>query len=52
MQTLNQGNNEQLCRGLSAVEGGFLAMTFTQSKAFKSRAAAVRWLSKRGVIVE
>lgn len=52
MQTLNQGNNEQLCRGLSAVEGGFLAMTFTQSKTFKSRTAAVRWLAKHGVIVE
>ncbi|QRF90911.1 DUF1391 domain-containing protein [Alcaligenes faecalis] len=52
MQTLNQGNNERICRGLAALEGGFLAMTFTQSKAFKSRAAAVRWLAKRGVIVQ
>ncbi len=52
MQTLNQGNNEQIGRGLAVNEGGFIAMTFTQSKTFKSRVAALRWLSKRGLIVQ
>ena len=52
MQTLNQGNNEQIGRGVAQVEGGFVAMTFTQSMAFKTYAAAVRWLAKRGVVVK
>jgi hypothetical protein len=52
MQTLNQDNNEQIGRGLAVIEGGFIAMTFTQSKTFKSRVAAVRWLAKRGVVVK
>lgn len=52
MQALNQGNNEQLSRGLLQNERGFLALTFTQSKQFKIRAAAVKWLAKRGVEVK
>lgn len=52
MQALNQGNNEQISRGLVETADGFLALTFAQSKAFKSHAAAVRWLAKRGVIVK
>lgn len=52
MQTLNQGNNEQISRGIVQTEGGFLALTFTQSKEFKTRAGAVKWLAKRGVIVK
>jgi len=52
MQTLNQGNNEQISRGIVQTEGGFLALTFTQSKVFKTHLAAVRWLAKRGVIVK
>lgn len=51
MQNLNQGNNEQISRGLVEAADGFLALTFTQSKSFKTRSAAVRWLAKRGVIV-
>lgn len=51
MQTLNQGNNEQISRGLIPTANGFLAMTFTKSKTFKTRAAAVKWLAKRGVVV-
>jgi len=52
MQTLNQGNNEQISRGLVETAEGFLAITFSQSRAFKTRPAAIRWLSKRGVIVK
>jgi hypothetical protein len=51
MEMLNQGNNEQISRGLIETADGFLAMTFTQSKTFKTREAAVKWLEKRGVVV-
>lgn len=51
MQHLNQGNNEQIGRGLIPNADGFLAITFTRSKQFKTRAAAVKWLAKRGVVV-
>lgn len=52
MQTLNQGNNEQISRGLIETADGYLALTLAQSKTFKGRPAAVRWLAKRGVIVK
>lgn len=52
MQTLNRGNNEQVSRGLVETADGFMALTFTQSKTFKTRPAAVRWLAKRGVFVK
>lgn len=52
MQTLNAGNNEQISRGLIETDDGFLALAFSQSKTFKTRNAAIRWLSKRGVIVK
>lgn len=52
MQTLNQGNNEQISRGIVQTEGGFLALTFTQSKEFKTYSGALKWLTKRGVTVK
>lgn len=52
MNTIETGNNEQISSGLAEVEGGFMALTFTQSKMFKTRAAAIKWLAKRGVIVK
>ncbi|NYT67942.1 DUF1391 family protein [Pusillimonas noertemannii] len=52
MQTLNQGNNERISRGLIETADGYLALTLAQSKTFKTRPAAIRWLSKRGVIVK
>ncbi|WP_193090523.1 DUF1391 family protein [Advenella sp. FME57] len=52
MQTINQGNNELISRGLVQNENGYLALTFSQSKQFKSRSAAVKWLAKRGVAVK
>lgn len=51
MKSIDLGNNEKISRGMIEVDGGFLALTFTQSKNFKNRAAAVKWLAKRGVIV-
>jgi len=50
-QTVDFGNNEQVTRGLVQVADGFFALTFTNSKQFTTRAAAVRWLAKRGVFV-
>jgi hypothetical protein len=52
MQALDLGNNEQISRGLVETADGFLALTFTQSKLFKTRAGAVKWLAARGVIVK
>ena len=51
-ETLDLGNNEEKSRGLFPLpDGTFLALTYSQSKTFKTRAGAVRWLAKRGVKV-
>lgn len=48
MTTLNTSNNESLVKGVFANEDGtFTALTFTQSKTFKTEAGARRWLVKR-----
>jgi hypothetical protein len=48
--TQDMGNNESLTRGLFPESNGdFVAMTFTESKTFKTRAGAVRWLAARGL---
>lgn len=48
MKTLNNGNNESLVKGVFANEDGtFTAMTFTQSKTFKTAKGAEKWLSAR-----
>lgn len=45
---LNLGNNESATRGVYAqADGTWLAMTFTASKVFKTRAGAEKWLAKR-----
>lgn len=49
MQTLNLGNNEQLSRGIVEIDGGFLTLTFSKSKFFKTRKGAAKWLAVRGV---
>jgi len=47
---IDLGNNESLTRGLFAdSDGSFTAMTFTQSKTFKTKAGALRWLQARGL---
>ena len=49
-KTLNTGNNESLVQGLVANQDGtFTALTFTQSKEFKTRNGAVKWLAARGI---
>ena len=40
---------ESLIRGIYERNGLFVALTFAQSKAFKTRAGAVRWLARRGL---
>jgi hypothetical protein len=48
--TQDMGNNESLTRGLFPQAGGdFVAMTFSESKTFKTRAGAERWLAVRGL---
>lgn len=48
--TQDMGNNESLTRGLfPQAGGGFISMTFSESKTFKTRAGAERWLAVRGL---
>lgn len=48
MKTLNTGNNESLVKGVVANnDGTFTALTFTQSKTFKTLNGAKKWLEKR-----
>jgi len=47
MKSINLGNNETVSRGVVAErDGTFTAMTFTQSKNFKTEAGANRWLAR------
>ena len=47
MKTLNLGNNEQISTGVvKNNDGTFTAMTFSQSKTFKTQKGAEKWLSK------
>lgn len=47
-KTINTGNNETLSRGVFANnDGTFTAMTFSQSKTFKTKAGANKWYAKR-----
>lgn len=46
MKTLNLGNNEQISKGITKTNTGFLAMTYTKSKEFKTLAGAQKWLQR------
>ena len=47
-KTLSLGNNESVTRGVfPQTDGSFLALTFTASKTFRTRAGAERWLARR-----
>lgn len=49
MKTIDMNNNETVSIGISENhDGTFTALTFSQSKTFKTRAGAVRWLAARG----
>jgi len=46
---MDNGNNESMVRGVFANnDGTFTAMTFSQSKTFKTRRGAEKWFSVRG----
>ncbi len=50
MKQTDLGNNESLSQGMAAnADGTYTAMTFTQSKTFKTKAGAVKWLADRGL---
>ena len=48
MQVLELGNNEQLSTGIFEDSNGFEALTLTQSKSFKTRKGAEKWLAAKG----
>lgn len=49
---LDTGNNEALSAGIvENTNGTFTAMTYTQSKDFKTLKGAVKWLDGRGFFV-
>ncbi len=48
METLDLGNNESLATGVfENLDGTYTALTFTQSKTFKTLNGAKKWLAKR-----
>ena len=47
-ETLDLGNNESLTRGVfENTDGTFTALTFSQSKEFKTRKGAEKWFAGR-----
>lgn len=46
---IDLGNNETASVGIFATSDGYLAMTRSASKAFKTRRGAEKWLARRGV---
>ena len=49
METQDLGNNETTSRGLTKVNGMYLALTYADSKWFKTQAGATKWLERRGI---
>ena len=48
MHIQDQGNNETIARGVFELHGKFTALTFAESKTFKTRKGAEAWLARRG----
>lgn len=48
MHTQDQGNNETISRGIFELHGRFTALTFSESKTFRTRKGAEKWLAARG----
>jgi hypothetical protein len=46
-KTIDLGNNESISSGVFETADGWLAMTYTQSKTFKTRAGAERWHARK-----
>jgi hypothetical protein len=49
MKTQDIGNNETISRGMTKVNGMYLAMTYADSKWFKTEKGAARWLEARNI---
>ena len=48
MNAIDNGNNESLSTGIAAhLDGTFTAMTFSQSKTFKTLKGAQKWIARR-----
>lgn len=46
--TIDLGNNESMSRGVfPQADGTFLALTFSQSKTFKTRKGAEQWIARK-----
>jgi hypothetical protein len=49
-KALDLGNNESICRGIfKENDGTWGALTYTQSKNFKTEKGAEKWLKSRGL---
>jgi hypothetical protein len=49
MKTINMGNNESVSRGMYKNDDRtFTALTYTQSKTFKTAKSAEKWLNDKG----
>jgi hypothetical protein len=48
MKTIDMGNNETRGIGVVATPDGFIALTLSQSKTFKTERGAVAWIERRG----
>jgi hypothetical protein len=46
--TTDCGNNESVVRGVVRDEAGYLALTITDSRVFRTYSGAERWLAVRG----
>ena len=46
-RTIDLGNNESMTSGVLPDGDGFLALTFTQSKRFRTRAGADAWYQRK-----
>lgn len=48
LRVIDMGNNESRAIGIACRENGYVALTLVQSKHFKTRKGAEKWLAKRG----
>lgn len=48
MHTQDQGNGEYLSRGIRKHCDGYIALTFSESKTFKTFEGARKWMVRRG----
>lgn len=49
MTTTDFGNNEEMSRGIVQVGKTYVAMTFTQTRTFKTLSGAIKFLAKFGL---